>query len=247
MAGRVFWRSFFLETLWNYEKMQNVGFLFCIYPALERLYPEDPERGQVVERHLGLVNTHPAMGSLLAGLTARLETDLDALQVVSYRKRIMAALAAYGDRLFWSNLRPLAAVVSVLFCLSFFGSFAGSLALLTVYNAPQMFFRVRGFGRGWGEGVAVLQRLTSPALELTIRVIRLMMALGAGLAAGFLATASLPADGGAESVLARPLIAVLLAALAGLAYFLIKKRVSLSLLVYSTIAGMALVLVLLSK
>ncbi len=33
---RVFGRSFFLETLWNYEKMQNLGLSFCVYPAGSR-------------------------------------------------------------------------------------------------------------------------------------------------------------------------------------------------------------------
>lgn len=30
---RAFGRSFFLETLWDYEKKQHLGFSFCIYPA----------------------------------------------------------------------------------------------------------------------------------------------------------------------------------------------------------------------
>ncbi|MBI5570134.1 MAG: PTS system mannose/fructose/sorbose family transporter subunit IID [Desulfomonile tiedjei] len=223
VAYRVLRRSSFLETLWNYEGMQNVGSLFCIYPALERLYPDDPQRNQVVERHLELGNAHPAMGPLLVGLTGRFERDPDAAAVVSYRKRVIAALVAYGDRLFWSNVRSLAAVLGVLFGLSCFGSVVGSLALPRVYNTPQLFFCAGGFGRGSREGVAALQGLTAPDLKLTIRVILPGIALGAGLAAGILVTASLRSM--EEQRRSRfDLWSRLLAALAGVAYVLIRNK-----------------------
>ncbi len=38
---QVFLRGFFLESLWNYEKMQNIGFVICIFPALRRLFRDE--------------------------------------------------------------------------------------------------------------------------------------------------------------------------------------------------------------
>jgi PTS system mannose-specific IID component len=95
---RAFVRSFFLETLWNYEKMQNMGFSFCIYPALERLYSDQNDRNGAVSRHLEAVNTHPSMAPLLAGLTARLEHDLEPATVIPIASE--SCRCTYGDRIF---------------------------------------------------------------------------------------------------------------------------------------------------
>ena len=35
---RVLWRSFFFQAANNYERMQNVGFAYCMLPALRKLY-----------------------------------------------------------------------------------------------------------------------------------------------------------------------------------------------------------------
>ncbi len=35
---QVFIRSFFVQALWNYERMQNIGFAFAVEPFLRRAY-----------------------------------------------------------------------------------------------------------------------------------------------------------------------------------------------------------------
>jgi mannose/fructose/N-acetylgalactosamine-specific phosphotransferase system component IID len=184
--ARVFLRSFFFETLWNYEKMQNIGFVFCIYPALSRLFPDPNQREAAVRRNLEPLNTHPSMGPLLAGLTARLEYDLDASTVLAYRKRLMSALAAHGDHIFWGSVKPLAAILGVIFTLFFYGSVAGSLAVLILYNVPNLMARSRGFRKGWTDCLNVLQLLHSRALERILMVVRAILAVSLGVGAGLL-------------------------------------------------------------
>jgi mannose/fructose/N-acetylgalactosamine-specific phosphotransferase system component IID len=183
---RVFERSFLLEVLWNYEKKQNIGFVFCFLPALERLYPDEEERREAIRRHLEPVNTHPSMGPLLAGLTARLEHDLEPSTIIPYRKRVMATLAAYGDRFFWSHLKPLAAVCGTLFGFLFFGSVVGIVILLATYNLPQFFLRGRGFLMGWKEGLQVLQILKSPGIAAIVASARDVIAVALGLLTGLI-------------------------------------------------------------
>ncbi len=46
---KVWWRQFLFQGCWNFEGMQNVGFAYCILPALRHYYrerPEDAERFQ---------------------------------------------------------------------------------------------------------------------------------------------------------------------------------------------------------
>ena len=35
---QTFWRSFFLQALWNFERMQNIGFAFSMEPLLKRAH-----------------------------------------------------------------------------------------------------------------------------------------------------------------------------------------------------------------
>ncbi|WP_220515000.1 PTS system mannose/fructose/sorbose family transporter subunit IID, partial [Streptococcus pneumoniae] len=37
---KVFKRSFMYGSSWNYERMQNLGFLYTILPVLKKLYPD---------------------------------------------------------------------------------------------------------------------------------------------------------------------------------------------------------------
>ncbi len=240
ISVRVLWRSFFLETLWNFEKMQNVGFSFCIYPALEKLYPEAQERKQAVERHLDTVNTHPAMGPLLAGLTARLEHDLQASSVIPYRKRVMSALAAHGDRIFWGHVRPLAAVVGVALGLFFPDSMVGGVALLVIYNLPHLCVRIRGFEKGWREGLDVLRTLNATRVEVAARMIRRVIALVLGVVTGALVALAGQARAGISWHQIRADVAVCLVILGVCAFVLMRKDVSPSVLIYpATLAAMA--------
>ena len=57
---RVFLRSFVIEIMWNYPRMQNIGFTFCLLPALDRLISDDVTRKEVTKRQLESGNTKPA-------------------------------------------------------------------------------------------------------------------------------------------------------------------------------------------
>ncbi|MEW6351541.1 MAG: PTS system mannose/fructose/sorbose family transporter subunit IID [Thermodesulfobacteriota bacterium] len=183
---RVACRSFFLETLWNYEKFQNVGFVYCIHPVLERLYPDPEQRKEAVQRHLEKVNTHPLMGPFLVGVAARLEHQKGRSAARSYRVPLMAALASHGDRIFWGHVKPLAAVAGLLGCLYFLDSVLGSVIFLLVYNVPHLFVRGIGFGKGWEKGLGALAEFHSPRVEMLIRLMSRCIAIGAGVATGLL-------------------------------------------------------------
>ncbi len=184
---RVFFRSFFLESVWNYERMQNIGFVFCVMPVIRRLYPDKVEQAEAIARHSEPVNTHPAMSTMLIGLTAALERDLDPSTVLPYRKRIMSALAAHGDKFFWGGLKPLSSVWAMIPALLMFGPIVVCPALLLLYNIPNLAFRYIGFGKGWNEGLKLLQEFKSPEADVAILTIKAAIAFGLGIVVGILA------------------------------------------------------------
>ncbi|MFZ5865558.1 MAG: PTS system mannose/fructose/sorbose family transporter subunit IID [Thermodesulfobacteriota bacterium] len=245
VGRRVFVRSFFLETLWNYDKMQDMGFVFCIYPALARLYTDPEQLRAALRRHQALINTHPAMGPLLVGMVARLEKDADAIRVQTGRKRIMATLAAWGDRVFWGTVKPLAAVWGTLLSLYFFGSIAGTVTALAIYNVPQMLARGFGFAEGWGRGLDVLTDLRSIGLTKAVGFMRGILSLAAGMVAGAAILAALAASG---TMIPAPWAGVavgLLLVLVMAAYWLLHRKVALSWVIYSTsICGIGVFLII---
>ncbi len=186
VSCRVFLRSFFLETVWNNLKLQNIGFTYCIIPVLERLYPDPDQRKEAICRHLSTVNTHPAMAPLLIGVLANLERGLSSKDAVSYRKSLMATFASQGDRIFWGHVRPLAAILGVLMGLCFFGTLVGSIAALLVYNTPQLILRGFGFSFGWQKGLDILSFFRSWRLEAAITGVRSFTSLALGALAGLL-------------------------------------------------------------
>ncbi|MCA1960914.1 MAG: PTS system mannose/fructose/sorbose family transporter subunit IID [Desulfomonile sp.] len=244
VEGRVFRRSFFIETLWNYQKMQNVGFAYAISPALLFIHKNPEARAQAISRQLEYINTHPVMSPLLVGLVARLEQDLEPAAGVRYRRSAMSAAAAYGDRVFWGGIKPLAAIWGTLVALCFSGSVVGGLVLLLVYNLPQVFVRRLGFRLGWTRGLDALQVLGAPRTEHLVRLLRgcFCLALGMTAAAAVLTSATGSATLGlwGPALLGIPVIGV-----GG--YFFRRKGVSSTLVIYIAILLAVMVCILIDS
>lgn len=180
----VFLRSFFLETLWNYPRMQNIGFTYCIFPALRLIHRSDREFREAVSRQLESSNTHPSMAPLFAGLVSRMEKDRPASDLSSFRRRIMTTLAAHGDRFFWGHLKPFAAIVGVIGMLFFPAPLLGPLLALMLYNIPNLYFRIGGFRWGFEEGLGVLEKFRSARVENSLSFMRSMSSLFLGILTG---------------------------------------------------------------
>ncbi len=41
------WRSWAIQTSWNYERQMNMGFLYGIAPTLDRIYPNEKDPQQL--------------------------------------------------------------------------------------------------------------------------------------------------------------------------------------------------------
>ncbi|MGZ6029197.1 MAG: PTS system mannose/fructose/sorbose family transporter subunit IID, partial [Myxococcaceae bacterium] len=64
---RVFLRSLLLQASWNPKGMQNLGLVYALFPALQRLYPDPLARREAVQRHLTFFNTHPYVAAAIVG------------------------------------------------------------------------------------------------------------------------------------------------------------------------------------
>lgn len=231
--AQVFVRSFFLESLWGYHTMQGPGFAFCLIPVFKRLFPDEKRGREAVQRCSERVNTHPSMGPLLAGIAAGFEQELEPEKIVPMRDRVMATLAALGDRVFWGHVRPLAAVLATLITLLLFGSLAGVFAFLVVFNVPNLIIRCRGFQWGRRKGIRVLRLLNSRTLDTGTHITRVLVLFLSGLLAGLLVVlAGFYAEGHESSKLSAGAVGIFSAVGIG-AFVLLRLRVPVAAVLYA--------------
>jgi PTS system mannose-specific IID component len=180
--ARVARRTALLQATWNYERQQGLGWAYCLAPVLRQLYPDPAVRRERLAEHTAYFNTQPTMASLALGAVAYLEERRaagegpDGEGVARVKAVLGAALAALGDRLFWSTLRPFAAALGAWVALG--GSPWGAAVLLVAYNALHLPLRFAGVGWGYRAGPAVLSQGLRERLE---RLVHRLSILGAAL------------------------------------------------------------------
>ena len=109
----VAWRSTFLQGSWNYERMQNGGWVFALIPAIKKLYTNKEDQIAALKRHLEFFNTHPYVASPVIGVTLALEEDkangapVDDAAIQGVKVGMMGPLAGVGDPVFWYTVRPI--------------------------------------------------------------------------------------------------------------------------------------------
>jgi len=130
----VWFRSFFLQGSWNYERMQNGGWAYSLIPAIKKLYKTKEDRAAALKRHLEFFNTHPYVASPVIGVTLALEEEranglpIDDITIQGVKIGMMGPLAGIGDPVFWFTVRPI------------LGALAGSLAMAGNILGPIIFF-----------------------------------------------------------------------------------------------------------
>ncbi|MDR3256978.1 MAG: PTS system mannose/fructose/sorbose family transporter subunit IID [Endomicrobium sp.] len=116
----MFIRAFFIQALWNFERMQNIGFLFILKPFLYKIYLNKDKRKEAFLRHAVFFNTHPYLANIIIAIVVNMEKkiaesglDEKVLDINIIKNTMTGPLAAIGDSLFWGTLRPLASFVSI--------------------------------------------------------------------------------------------------------------------------------------
>ncbi|PLY04144.1 MAG: hypothetical protein C0624_06030 [Desulfuromonas sp.] len=179
-------RSFCLQASWNFERLQNLGFLFVLLPGLKKLYQGD-ELAEACSRHLEYFNSHPYLAPTILGASLRLECDMkrghgEGGNIEDFKKMVMAPYAAMGDAFFWGGIRPLAAVVALFF--AFQGSFLALPVFLLLFNLPHLVFRIMGLRRGLKLGLGVIHVVQAHRLpDLAMKAKEATVVLFGGLAA----------------------------------------------------------------
>lgn len=195
-------RSLMLQGAWNFERLQNIGFAFCMEPGLRALYRDPRERAAALRRHLELFNTHPYMAVYVLGAALRAEEEVAAgrakgEQVSALKLGLTPALAAVGDSFFWATLRPAAAVLAMawLWLAPKPWDLAAPLVFLVAYNLPGLWLRLHSLEAGYAKGQDVAVHIAALRLPAVTEGLRLAALSAVGGLAGSLARVSHPKTG----------------------------------------------------
>lgn len=117
--ARCFVRSFFLQALWNFERMQNFGFAFSMEPLLRYLYNSQESLSDAIRKHMAYFNTHPYFAPIVMGVIFNREESLpeakrleDSTGLV-LKNSMGGAFGAIGDHVIWGAWRPFCAIMAL--------------------------------------------------------------------------------------------------------------------------------------
>jgi PTS system mannose-specific IID component len=165
-----FWRQFFLQASWNYERMQALGYCYIMMPVLRKLYKNKPEMMQAaVKRHLEFFNTQPYMAAPILGFSLAMEEqlargeDIDPASINAVKVGLMGPLAGVGDSMFWLTFRPIAFSIGIAMAMT--GNILGPIIALVLFNAVHIATRWYGLTAGYNQGLKLLKDLQGGAMR----------------------------------------------------------------------------------
>ncbi len=241
---RVLVRSLFIQSGWNFKKMQNLGFAFSIIPALKRIYGDKSEELQAaVKRHLIFYNSHPYLSAPILGATISLEeeyklTGAGMENINIFKNSMMGICGGVGDTFFWGVARPVAGLLGVILALTAYNIYA-PVACLVLYNIVHLTFRAATFFSSYKNGTAVTKTIMKINLRTQTQRLKKLEIVLLGALLALIKNKFVICN---FDVVTYNFIAILLFILIFfILYFLINKNISPALIVYIAVTAVILI------
>jgi mannose/fructose/N-acetylgalactosamine-specific phosphotransferase system component IID len=189
----ILFRSFFIQTVWNYQSYLSIGFSYALVPVVRKLYRQKTDIINFLRRHLDFYNSHPYFSSFALGAIAKIEEDQVAEDKYDYpslqrlKNALIGPLGALGDQLFWGNIKPASLLFGALGVIIFDNLFMQILILVIaffVYNLPHIYIRVFGLVKGYQLGYQVYKVLNLSNFTILKKTFGLIGASSLGLIIG---------------------------------------------------------------
>lgn len=151
--NRLFVRSNAVQSAFNFERQQALGFEWAMIPIINKLYTNENDRIEAYKRHLGYFNTHPWTCGPIFGIVASMEEkrangeDVSEENIAAIKGALMGPLAGIGDSLLWGAFRPIVAGVCASLALA--GNSAAPLIFALVLNGVHFGLQYWGVNFGY--------------------------------------------------------------------------------------------------
>lgn len=136
------WGSLFLQSSFNFVKMQGIGWAYAIIPVLKKIHTNKDDLKASLKMHLEFYNNNPFMHPFVVGIVLAMEEAKESLDLIrSIKISTMGPLGGIGDALTWFTLLPI--TVSIGASMAINGSAAGPFVFLILFNG--IIFSLRYF------------------------------------------------------------------------------------------------------
>lgn len=246
-----FWRTWAIQASRNYEGQMNLGFLYSIAPTLDRIYADDsdPEilerKKEAYHRHTALYNITQQLNSFVLGIAASMEEEygrnpkeFNPEVINNLKVSLMGPLSGIGDSLLEGTLRIISFGLGA--SLAAQGSILGPILALLISGVPKALITWFGGKLGYTLGTDYVKQLQGGIMDKVMYVAGVvgLMTVGAMIATMVGITTPLQFQDGAvvlQDVLDGIFPSMIPFGIAMLFYWLLKKKVSLGVLLASGI------------
>lgn len=237
-------RSMLLQGTFNYERYQGSGWCTMMAPILEKFYGKDEEELRAaLKDNSGFFNTQPVMSTFLQGLIIALyEKKADRSLINNVRISMFGPLAGIGDSIFWFTLMPIMA--GLCSSLAIEGSLAGPILYFAVYIGVFLsrFFFIRFGYHAGSKSISIMGEKTRDlSTAASILGVTVVGGLIATLISFKINTVIKITDTAALSVQSeffdKIIPGILPVMITALMYYLLRKKVSPTLLILGLLVG----------
>lgn len=180
----VYFRSLTLDSSWNYERMQHLAYAYAMAPIIRRLYTNEEDIKEALERHLEFMSVTPHISTLLFGISGAMEEEnsknphFNPASINAVKSSLMGPLAGVGDSFFWGTLKVIASGIAI--SLATQGNILGPILFLLIINVPHFILRYICLDKGFKYGAklfsdlgdsGLVEKITSAASMLGLMVI----------------------------------------------------------------------------
>ncbi|MCK5075079.1 MAG: PTS system mannose/fructose/sorbose family transporter subunit IID [Calditrichia bacterium] len=187
----LFFRSFFVQALWNYRSMLSLGLCFVLLPVRKKIDKSSYNYKHFVEDNIKFFNAHPYFTGYIIGLLYKIYVDNpDEIhkRIEKLKSLLISPLGSIGDKLFWENIKPAMMLLAVFGALLQILEYSGWIIMLAAfigYNVPHFYIRWNGIKLGFNMGFQIYHKLNFESFEkmykLYLNIGKVMWVLGFGL------------------------------------------------------------------
>lgn len=183
LRRKIIFRSYFIQSMWNYRSFLGAGFLYCLMPLMKILYHSKEDQRDFLRRHSGFFNAHPYLATYALGVAMRVEEEIaggdrEAAERLSRLKTLMISLlGARGDHLFWFSLKPSTLLMGTALLIYSDAPWMIALSLtciFLIYNIPHVHIRNCGLREGYEQGMEVYRCFSRERFE-KMRILYLLV------------------------------------------------------------------------
>lgn len=166
VLNKMIWRSCNLQICFNYERMQAIGWLWCMLPGLKAVHKNKDDLAMSMAHNLDFLNTHPFIVTFVMGLVLSMEQNkMEIPTIRAVRISTAAPLGGIGDALFWFTLIPIVAGMTCGMAIS--GNIMGPIMYFVIAFGVEMVLRYVLMYWSYNLGLEAVNMMTANAKEFT--------------------------------------------------------------------------------